>query len=90
MKPGAGLVFQVEGYDQYDRPMAVETVVWHADGGTIDSTGRFTAGRSEGLATIEAAVGSQGDEVADRDDTSGPTTTPHGAARSKVCPGQGK
>jgi hypothetical protein len=54
LKPGATVVFRAEGQDPHGRPMALETIEWHASGGVIDASGRFTAGRDEGAFTVEA------------------------------------
>jgi hypothetical protein len=54
LKPGATMVFQVEGRDQHERPMVLDSVEWHASGGVIDASGRFTAGKDEGAFSVEA------------------------------------
>ncbi len=57
VKPGERLTFQVQGFDQHERPMLTENVIWSAEGGDIDSTGNFKAGDEEGEFNIEATVG---------------------------------
>ncbi len=84
VKPGTAVSFRVEGFDQHDRTIPVGTVDWHADGGTIDSTGRFTAARSEGPATIEAvSSGVRATRTLTVGSAPGHVTTQHGAASIK-------
>lgn len=49
--------FQVDGYDQYDRPFDPGKRVWKAAGGTITESGLFTAGGAAGAAEVSVAAG---------------------------------
>ena len=57
VKPGLHLAFQVKGFDQHGRPMAVPKIAWNAKGGPIDDKGGFAAGREEGEFLVEAVAG---------------------------------
>lgn len=46
--------FLASGFDQFDQPLLVQPV-WSATGGTIDSTGLYTAGDDAGLFSVFAA-----------------------------------
>jgi hypothetical protein len=58
--PGGTRDFSVEGRDQFGKQFDIGTVTWSANGGgTINSSGLFTAGSSEGGPfTVKAAFGS--------------------------------
>lgn len=56
VKPGAHTAFQVKGWDQHGRPIAVSKVNWIVKGGEGDGSGGFKAGEEEGEFLIEAAV----------------------------------
>jgi hypothetical protein len=43
IRPGEAVAFSVQGYDQHDRPYAVEEPVWTTSGGTIEAGGRYIA-----------------------------------------------
>ena len=51
--------FIAEGLDQFDQSLFVHPV-WTATGGTIDATGRYTAGDDAGLFTVTAADSATG------------------------------
>lgn len=56
-KPNESFTFCVKGYDQYDHPIDVETIVWEANGGEIDAQGNFTSPESVGVYQISARSG---------------------------------
>ena len=47
----------MKGYDQYDQPIEVETIVWEANGGEIDTQGNFTSPCTAGVYQISARSG---------------------------------
>ncbi len=51
--------FMAEGFDQFDQSLFVHPM-WTATGGTIDSTGRYTAGDDAGLFTVTATDSATG------------------------------
>jgi hypothetical protein len=58
LKAGDTQAFRLTGNDQFGLPMAqAVTPTWSATGGTITSTGVFTAGNQVGGATVTARVG---------------------------------
>ena len=46
-----------EGADQYGQPFPVPDANWTATGGTVDETGRFTAGADKGFFMLTAVAG---------------------------------
>ena len=64
LKPGAIMGFQAEGRDQHDRPMVLNAIEWHASGGVIDASGRFNAGKDEGVFSVEAVSSGSGEQRA--------------------------
>jgi len=54
LRPGVTVIFQADGQDQHGRSMVLNGVEWHAAGGAIDTSGKFTAGKEEGAFTVEA------------------------------------
>ena len=53
-KIGEQAAFSCSGIDQYGQPIAVGNVQWSASGGTVDSTGLFTAADHGGAFTVRA------------------------------------
>jgi hypothetical protein len=49
--------FQLSAQDQFGRPFTPTVVTWSATGGSIDSSGLYTAGTRSGTFTITAQVG---------------------------------
>ena len=55
---GGTQAFQSQGFDQFGIVMATQpTVTWSATGGTVSSSGLFTAGTSAGVASVTAQSG---------------------------------
>jgi hypothetical protein len=57
LKPGESFGFNVQGFDQHDRPFAVGGATWEAQGCAIDASGRVTAGSQEGYFSVSATAG---------------------------------
>lgn len=49
--------FSVKGFDQHNRPIEIEEVIWKASGGVINDKGMFKAGNVEGTYNVSASVG---------------------------------
>ena len=56
LKPNAAQDFTITGKDQYGNTMPVSSVVWSSTGGTIDVSGQFIAGNTEGSYAVNAAM----------------------------------
>ena len=57
LKTNESFTFRVKGYDQYDQPVDIETIVWETNGGVIDTQGNFTSPGSTGVYQISARSG---------------------------------
>ena len=56
LKVGEQAAFSYSGLDQYGETIAVTEVQWTATGGTIDSTGVFTAGEHGGVFNVKGVA----------------------------------
>ena len=64
LQPGASFLFRTTAYDASDLPVLAAAPVWSVQppsAGSIDETGRFTAGENEGVAAIRARIGDVSD-----------------------------
>jgi parallel beta-helix repeat protein len=61
LDPGDNFQFYAQGYDSVGNSVALE-IVWSSNGGTVDSTGRFTAGELGGIYSIIATDTASGIE----------------------------
>lgn len=57
IEPGKSHGFLLRGFDQYNRPIEIDGVVWKTTGGVIDNKGVFKAGDVEGTYKISASIG---------------------------------
>lgn len=55
-RPDEIAAFTAKGFDQHDRPFAVESLAWSASGGAIDQNGQFTVPSGEGRFVITASA----------------------------------
>jgi hypothetical protein len=56
VKVGDQAAFSCTAIDQYGQPIGISQVQWSAIGGSIDSSGLFTAGDRGGAFTVKATV----------------------------------
>jgi hypothetical protein len=56
LQPGERYRFAVQGFDQHRRPFPVRGIVWEAQGGSIDASGKFVAGEQEGYFAVSATA----------------------------------
>ena len=54
IEPGDKRTFVVEGYDQFNRQIEIQDVVWTSTGGNIDVQGVYTAGFDHGAFIVRA------------------------------------
>lgn len=57
LQPNGQVQLAAKGYDQHDRPYALEAIVWSATDGTIDAAGRYVAPAAPCSCTVSAVAG---------------------------------
>lgn len=57
LAPGDAATFRVEGRDQYGAAFPVGSVQWHATGGSVDASGKFSADTEPGAFSVIARCG---------------------------------